>query len=684
MRNRWSDAEAAGQSELELLAYTSRLIGQEPALVIAGGGNTSLKQEETDYRGRRVRVLRVKGSGSDLAAVAAKDFPGVRMDDVLPLLEREQLDDREMMRYLTHTLMEPGSPRPSIETLLHAFLPWNAIHHSHADAALVLADNARDRELIRECFGDEVAIVPYIIPGFRLSKVAYQAVMAHGGKPKGAILLNHGLFSWGDTCKESYDRHIELATRLEEFAAARRAGRQVFAARPERTLSAAERQSAAARLAPVLRGLLGGGERVVMLYDDSEPVLHFVGDPDAARLSQVGAATPDHMLNTKRLPLLIDADPRNHAALVAAVQAGVDRYVADYQAYVARCNHEHHPMLDPHPRVVLVAGLGLFTQGRDYRSALLPQQIYQHTIGIIEQAEAVGEYRALGEQDAFAAEYFPLELDKLKSLPPQKELARRVALVTGGARGIGKAVAARFAAEGAQVLLTDIDPTALAEAAAELNQTYGKGRCTPIVMDVTKEESVEQAFRQAVLVYGGIDVIFSNAGIAPTGAIHDLDFATWQRSFAINTHGHFLVSRAAVRIMRQQRLGGSIVFNVTKNVLAAGKDFGAYSAAKAAEAQLCRVLAIEHGGEKIRVNMLHPDAVMTDLWSPKVRADRAKAYGIKEEELPAYLKGRTLLKENVLAEDVAEAALFFASDRSSKSTGNMLVVDAGARESFPR
>ena len=683
MQSRYNDAEAAGLTELELLAYTSRLIGQEPNLVIAGGGNTSLKQDEVDFRGRRVAVLRVKGSGSDLARVQAQDFPGVRLDDVAPLLQREQMDDREMMAYLAHTLLEPGSPRPSIETLLHAFLPWRAIHHSHADPALALADNAGDRELIRACLGDDVAIVPYVIPGFRLAKVAYESIMAHGGRSIGAILLNHGLFSWGDTCAESYRNHIALASRLEAFVQDRQSGRRVFAARPERTLTAEQRAAAVAGLAPVLRGLLGGGRRVVLLHDDSQPVLDFVGDARAQQLSQVGAATPDHMLHTKRVPLYIDADPGDPAALMAAARQGGAEYVAAYQAYHARQSRAE-AMLDPQPRVVLVAGLGLFTQGRDYRSAAIAQEIYRHTVGIIGAAESVGEYRSLSEADAFAAEYFPLELDKLKSLPPEKELARRVALVTGGAGGIGRAVAARFAAEGAQVVLTDVDGAASAAAAAEINQRFGRGACVAVTMDVTDEASVEAGFGQAVAAYGGVDVLFSNAGIAPTGAIHDLDLATWQKSLDVNTTGHFLVSRAAVRVMRRQGTGGSIIFNVSKNALAAGKDFGAYSCAKAAEAQLCRILALEHGGEKIRVNMLMPDAILTDLWSPKVRADRAKAYGIKAEDLAEHLRGRTLLKENVLAEDVAEAALFFASERSAKSTGNMLVVDAGARESFPR
>ena len=681
MQSRWNPAEAAGKSEFERLIYSSRLIGQEPALVLWGGGNTSLKQTETDFLGRQVRVLRVKGSGSDLASIDARGFPGVRLDAIMPLLEREQMGDEAMMDYLLHTLMEPGSPRPSIETLLHGFLPWNAIHHSHADASLYVADNSGGAALAREALGDDVVIVPYVIPGFRLAKVAFDCVQSHGGKPVGALLLHHGLFSWGDTCQESYERHIELVGRLERFVQPRR---KVYATPPALHLAAPQRRALAAAVTPELRGMLcGGGSRAVMLYDDSQPVLDFISSDEGERLSQVGAATPDHMLNTRRLPLYVRPERLEAGAVLAALRQGVDRYVAEYRDYFARHNATDQ-MLDPYPRVVLVAGLGMFTQGRDYRAALIPQQIYQHTVGVIAGAEGVGEYRSLPEADAFAAEYFPLEIAKLKSLPPPPELAGRVALVTGGASGIGSGVAARLAAAGAHVLLTDVDLDTATEAATAISGRSGKGRCTALAMDVTNEAAVAAAFQEAVLTYGGLDILFSSAGTAPTGSIHDMDFATWEKSFAINTHGHFLVSRAAVRIMRRQKLGGSIIFNVTKNVLAPGKDFGAYSCAKAAEAQLCRILAIEHGAEKIRVNMVHPDAILTDLWSPQVRADRAKAYGITPEQLPEFLRSRTLLKEPVHAEDVAEAVFWFASDRSAKSTGNMLVVDAGFRDSFPR
>jgi rhamnulose-1-phosphate aldolase/alcohol dehydrogenase len=687
MQNRWNDQEA-GTAPFDQLLYVSRLIGADPALVLWGGGNTSLKLLERDFRGRETAVLRVKGSGSDLKSVERKHFPGVRLDDALALFDRDEMSDEEMVAYLEHTLMEPGSPRPSIETLLHAFVPDACVLHSHADAICALTNTARGDGPVREALGARVAIVPYRRPGFTLSR---EIGLARRDNPgiQGAVLMNHGLVTWADTAREAYDIHIDIVRTAEEYAEARARGRKSFAgaAPAASALTPEERERVAAAFAPVLRGLLGAEKRVVLRYDAGDDVLAFLSRPDARALSQRGPATPDHLLNTKRLPLFIDgADPRDLDALSARARFALAQYREAYLEYVARHNTAGYQPLDTNPRVVLVPGLGMFTAGNDARRARIAAEIYHHTIAIIEAAEAIGGYQTLSETDAFAAEYWPLELYKLSLLPPEQELARRVALITGAGSGIGRAIAERFAAAGAHVVVTDIDAEAAEIVAHGIRCMHGEERAIAVRLDVTSEADVERAFARAALAYGGVDILVSNAGIAVAAPLHELSLADWERSLAINATGHFLVARAAVRLMRTQGTGGSIIFNASKNVPAPGKDFGAYSAAKAAETQLARVLAIENGEYGIRVNVLHPDAVFrgSRLWSAEVREQRARAHGIGVEQLEEFYRQRNLLRVAVTPELVAEAALFFAGERSAATTGATLAVDGGVREAFPR
>lgn len=695
MRNRWSDADARDLAPLDLLVYVSRLMGQDGDLVVWGGGNTSLKTVETDFRGRETRVLRVKGSGSDMKAVTPRDFPGVRMDDVLPLIEREAMSDEEMVAYLARTLMDPESPRPSIETLLHTWIPRAFVLHSHADAILSLTNVASGEEHVRRCFGDEVAIVGYRRPGFALAKQVALAYQAHPSV-RGVVLMNHGLITWADDAREAYDTHIELVSRAEQYT--RGSGQQAagageatsplpFGAVRRPPLDAATRRAVAARVAPVIRGCLSAGKRVVLRFDDSPDVLDFLASEQAPALSQVGPATPDHLLNTKRLPLWLEVDdPSDADALAAAARTAIARYAEQYADYVARHNREGHAMLDPYPRVILVPGIGMWSAGRDARGALIPGEIYHHTIAVMAGAQAIDRYASLSEEDAFAAEYWPLELYKLTLLPPEKELARRVALVTGAGRGIGRAIAERFAREGAHVVVTDIDEAGACAVADGIVAREGAGRALAVRLDVTDAESVAAAFTTTALAYGGLDIVVSNAGIAESATMEELTPAQWRRSLDVNATGHFLVAQAAMRLMRRQGLGGSIIFNASKNVVSPGRDFAAYSAAKAAEAQLARVVAIEGGAFGIRANILNPDAVFegSGLFSPELRANRARAHGVAPDELEAFYQERNLLKVRVLPADVAEAALFFASDRSAKTTGAMLSIDGGVREAFVR
>lgn len=686
MHRRWSDAEAASLDPLDALVYSSRLYGADDTLVVWGGGNTSLKQTETDYRGRPVEVLRVKGSGSDMKSIRRQDFPGVRMEDVRALLAREGMSDEEMTAYLRHTLMEPDSPRPSIETLLHAWIPEASVAHSHADAILMLTNNCDGELHVSRCFGRTVAMVPYLRPGFALSKQVAEVVAAQRDL-RGVVLMKHGLITWGGDSRASYDVHLELVTKAEEYVAAARTGRRVFGGVRRPALPPEERRAVAAAIAPVLRGGVSAGKRAVLRYDDGEDVLAFLAAEHAPELSQIGPATPDHLMNTKRLPLWLEVpDPTDVPALATAARAKLDEYAAAYAAFVAKHNTEGHALLDPYPRVMLIPGVGMFTAGMDARRARIPGDIYHHTISVMAGASALATYESLSDTDAFGAEYWPLELYKLTPLPPEQELARRVALVTGGGRGIGRAIAERLAAAGAHVVVTDLNGAAAVEAAAAIEAKQGPGRALGLALDVTNEAAVAAAFQGAALTYGGVDIVVSNAGIAEAAAIEEMEAALWRRSLEVNATGHFLVTREALRLMRRQGLGGSFVFIASKNVPAPGKDFAAYSAAKAAEAQLARIVAIEGAEIGVRANMLHPDAVFegSGLFSPELRAGRAAAHGIAPEQLEEFYRTRNLLKARVLAEDVAEAALFFASDRSAKTTGAALAVDGGVREAFAR
>jgi len=421
---------------------------------------------------------------------------------------------------------------------------------------------------------------------------------------------------------------------------------------------------------PVLRGALCRDRKMVLEFDDSPDVLEFLARPDIERVTQIGPATPDHLLYTKRFPLLLDND---------AVDNYIDRYKANYEKFKSE-----FAMLDPTPRVILKRGVGMWTAGKDARAARIVRDIYRHTMRIISGAEKRGGYATLNDDDAFHAEYWPLELYKLTLQPKEKELAGHVALITGAASGIGRSIALRFAEEGAHVVVTDIaDPGEVANA---IVQKHGLRRAIGLKLDVSNEAEVDRVFEQCVREYGGVDVVVSNAGISSFGTLDVLPLADWEKAFAVNTRGHFLVARAAIRIMKDQGRGGSIVFNASKNVTAPGKEFGAYSVSKAAEAQLCRIVALEGGEFGIRANMLNPDAIFdgSRFWSDDMRAMRAKAYGIDAEKLPDFYRNRTLLKTHVTSEDVAEAALFLASARSGKTTGTMLPVDGGVKEAFPR
>ncbi|HVE71987.1 MAG TPA: bifunctional rhamnulose-1-phosphate aldolase/short-chain dehydrogenase [Thermoanaerobaculia bacterium] len=661
MQNRWSDTP---EDPIEQLVHQSRLVGMEEGLVLWGGGNNSVKAAAADLLGRPIEVMYIKSSGSDMKSIVPKQFPAVRLDYIAPLRTRdEDMSDQEMVDYLAKCLIDPASARPSIETLLHAFLPARAVLHTHADAILALTNTNAREETVRACFGDDVIVVPYRRPGFRLSRDVADAFDAHPDAA-GLVLMNHGLITWGDSVREAYERHIELVTRAEEFIGSRGAA----------AASAAEGRRPGAAAAPQIRGALAG--RILEL-DDSPETLAFLAREDASRITQIGPATPDHLLYTKRQPLFLQPGDD--------IRARLEEWQARYKAH-----YDAHPsefaMLEPMPRIVLMPGAGMWTAGKDARAARIVRDIYRHTMRILAAAESLGGYATLNDEDAFHAEYWPLELYKLTLLPKEKELASKVALITGAASGIGRACAERFAEEGAHVVVTDIDLALAEEVAQSILKKHGLRRAIAMRLDVADEASVNDAFGRTVREYGGVDVVVSNAGISSFGTLDTLDVKDWDRAFAVNARGHFLVARAAIRILKEQDLGGSIVFNASKNVTAPGKEFGAYSVSKAAEAQLCRIVALEGGEHGIRANMLNPDAIFggSRFWSEEMRSMRAQAYGVDTSRLPDFYRNRTLLKVEVTADDVAEAALFLAGPRSAKTTGAMLPVDGGVKEAFPR
>jgi len=501
------------------------------------------------------------------------------------------------------------------------------------------------------------------------------------------VLAQHGTITWGATVREAYEATIELITRAEEAIAERRRGRRAFGGPHVAILPAAQGRALALHIAPRLRGRLSRPRRQILGFDDDARVTEFVSSVEAPAVSQIGPATPDHTIYTKRLPCFVGLERADDApGVVAAIERSLAAFERDYAAYVDAHRGPSVELIDALPRVVLVPGLGMFTIGRDRRTAGIVSDIYHHTIDVIGNATAFGGYVSLTAKDAFDVEYWPLELYKLTLAPPEKELARRIALVTGGASGIGRAVARRLATEGAHVLVGDVDEAGAKKTAEEIIAAVGAGRALGLAMDVTNEASIRAAFEAAVLTWGGLDILVSNAGIAHSAPVAEMSIADWERSFAVNSTGHFLVAREAMRVMIAQGIGGALVFVATKNVMAPGKDFAAYSAAKAAEAQLAKVLALEGAPHGIRSNIVNPDAVFQDsrLWSDDVRRQRAQAQGITVDQLEDFYRKRNLLGARILPEDVAEAVLFLASDRSAKTTGCTITVDGGVREAFPR
>ncbi|MEW6510953.1 MAG: bifunctional rhamnulose-1-phosphate aldolase/short-chain dehydrogenase [Bacteroidota bacterium] len=686
MKNYWDEKKAKGLNEFDLLVYRSNILGEDPSVTNWAGGNTSAKIMEKDFRGEPIRVMRVKGSGGDLRTSTRAGFPGVALDPVLELRSRASMSDEEMVEYLAHCLVDLNARRPSIDALIHAFIDHTHIDHMHPDAIIALCTSKDGPRLMKEICGDRAAWLPWLRPGFALAKQC--GALINGNDRLRAVLLGkHGLITWGATAKESYDNTITVIAEAQDFFARRLAGKKVFGgakvhAAPERV-----RKEFALRSLPIIRGAVSKRTRMILTFDDSPEVLEFVNSRKLAALAGKGAACPDHLVSTKLYPLVIAGfKPSAAASFGERFEDALEQYVRVYEKYFSKHRSRGDRMYDPSPRVILIPGMGMVTTGKDKGTADITRDIYHRTISVIRNASTVSTYVSMTPPEAFSVEYWPLEIYKLSLAPPEKSLARRAAFVTGGASGIGRAIAKRFAAEGCHVAIGDINEAGAKAVAAEITAAQGPGRAIACGMDVAKESDVEAAVDAAVATFGGLDIVVSNAGISSANPIEETTVEQWQKQMDILGKGYFLVAREGFRVMARQGIGGSIIFIASKNALASGKNATAYSAAKAAELHLARCLAEEGGSRKIRVNTVCPDAVLqgSSIWSGSWRKERAAAYGISPDQLEEFYRKRTLLGESILPEDIAEATLFFASDRSLKTTGGVLTVDGGVSAAFVR
>jgi rhamnulose-1-phosphate aldolase/alcohol dehydrogenase len=682
--DRWPDG-APPDEVLEQLVLASHLLGADRAVSNFGGGNTSAKGTAKDHTGREVPVMWVKGSGSDLATMGPEHFTGLKLDEVLPLMERDEMSDEDMVAYLARCQLDPAAPRCSIETLLHAFVPAPHVHHTHPDGINVLAGSANGERLVDECFGDSAAWVPYIRPGFTLSKQVGEAARANPNL-KLVVLAKHGLVVWGDSAEEAYRRTIEVINQAVAFVNERTGDSARFAGRHPAAEKVGEDARAALirELLPAVRGAVSSERHKLLTLDESARALEFVSSAAAEKLVTVGAPCPDHLVHTKRLPLWISYDPDTDDAdaLRARIAERAEAFRADYREYVDAHRDDSTEPADPDPRIVLIQHLGLISTGTTTKNSKVSRDLYHRAIEVMAGAHAVDEFVSLDAEESFAIEYWPLELYKLAQAPAPGELQGRVALVTGGAGGIGRAIGESLAEAGACVVAFDLDQ----DGAEEAVESFGDSGLA-VSGDVTSEEAVAVAFAVAVERYGGVDILVSNAGVASSAALEDTTLAEWQRNHSILVTGYFLVAREAFRILRQQDIGGALVFIASKNAVVAGKNAAAYSSAKAAELHLARCLAEEGGSAGIRVNTVNPDAVLqgSRIWDSSWREERAASYGIEPDELEEHYRKRTTLEVNILPEDIAQAVLHFASPaRSGKSTGNLLNVDGGVPAAYAR
>ncbi|MFN3849821.1 MAG: bifunctional aldolase/short-chain dehydrogenase [Spirosomataceae bacterium] len=692
----WDESKAAQiTNEVDLFIYRSNLLGADLRLTNYGGGNTSVKIIDKDpLTGADTEVMWIKGSGGDIGTLKKSGCAALyleRFRNLENVYRGIEFED-EMVELFNHCIFDLNSKAPSIDTPLHGFLPFKHIDHLHPDAAIAIAAAKDGKRITEELFNGEVGWVGWQRPGFDLGlqlRACLEEAASRGVKLRGIMLGSHGLFTWGDTAFESYINTLEVIEKCAEYLESNY--NNVFGGQKIESLPTDERKNQAAKIAPILRGFCSSERKMIGHFTDDARVLEFVNSNDLDKLAPLGTSCPDHFLRTKISPLVLELAPNEDLSDVSAVKSKLapafEAYRAMYTEYYNICKHYNSPaMRDPNPVVILYPGVGMFTFSKDKTTARLASEYYVNAVNVMKGAEAVSEYTSLPRQEAFDIEYWLLEEAKLQRMPKPKALSGRVALITGSAGGIGKAIAKKFAEEGACVIINDINEERLEGAETEFVQAFGKDAVASTLLNVTDETSTAKAIDAACLAFGGVDIVVNNAGISISKSIADHSLEEWDRLYDILVKGQFIVSKAGIEVMRKQGFGGDIVNIVSKNAVVAGPNNPGYGSAKAAQAHLTRLMAAELGADKIRVNTVNPDAVISDsnIWAGGWAEGRAKAYGITVEELPAYYAKRTLLNEIILPIDIANACFAFVGGLLNKSTGNALNVDGGVAMGFYR
>ena len=692
----WDDDKAAifQDNEVDLLIYRSNLLGADLRITNYGGGNTSCKTIELDPLTKEpIEVMWIKGSGGDIGTMKRSGLAGLDVGKLRALknIYRGIKFEDEMVELFNHCIYDLASKAPSIDTPLHGFLPFKHIDHLHPDAAIAIAASKDGKQITQELWKGAIAWVPWQRPGFDLGLKLKEALDKNPGI-RGIMLGGHGLFTWGDTSYDCYINSLEVIESASAFLAENYGKtRPVFGGELIKSLPQDQRMSQAARIAPLLRGLASSTSRMIGTFSDKDVVMEFINSRDLPRLAPMGTSCPDHFLRTKISPLILDlpadTDLSDFSGIRTQLEAAFKAYRERYADYYQQHKHSNSPaMRDPNPVIILWPGIGMFSFAKDKQTSRVASEFYINAINVMRGAEAVSQYVSLPLQEAFDIEYWLLEEAKLQRMPKEKPLSRKIALITGSAGGIGKGIAEKFVQEGACVVLTDIDEERLHGALANFERDYGKDVVLGVLLDVTDTESLAGAIQAISLKFGGVDIVVNNAGISISKAFEDHTQQDWDKLNNILVMGQYHVSKAGVDLMRLQRLGGDIINVVSKNALVAGPKNVAYGTVKAAQLHMSRLMAAELAENKIRVNVINPDAVIenSNIWEGGWAENRAKAYGIEVKDLPQFYADRTLLKESVKVSDIADAAFVFVSGLLSKTTGNMLNVDGGLSTAFPR
>jgi rhamnulose-1-phosphate aldolase/alcohol dehydrogenase len=692
----WDNARAAelAGDEVALLIYRSNLLGADLRLTNYGGGNTSCKTLGKDpLTGKKVEVMWIKGSGGDIGTLKKSGLAALYVDRLLSLknvYRGIQFED-EMVELFNHSIFDLDSKAPSIDTPLHGFLPFKHIDHLHPDAAIAIAAAKDGKTITEELFEGTIGWIDWQRPGFDLGLQLKECLDNNPGI-RGIMLGSHGLFTWGDTAYESYMNTLEVIEKCSEYLEGNFGKKgPVFGGQKLQSLPDADRKKQAVALAPVLRGLCSSQTQMIGHFTDDARVLDYINSNDLERLAPMGTSCPDHFLRTKISPLVLslgaDEDLSNVDTIKAKLAPAFEAYRKMYEDYYNTCKHPNSPAIrDANPVVILYPGVGMFTFAKDKQTARVAAEFYINAINVLKGAEAISEYTSLPRQEAFDIEYWLLEEAKLQRMPKPKALSGRIALITGSAGGIGKAIAKKFVEEGAVVILNDMNAERLDAAGEEFKKLYGKDAYATAILDVTKADQISEALAIAILAFGGVDLVVNNAGISISKSIADHTEKDWDLLYDVLVKGQFFVTQAAVKVMKKQAIGGSIINIVSKNALVSGPNNAGYGSAKAAQLHLSRLNAAELGADHIRVNVINPDAVISDsnIWAGGWAEGRAKAYGITVAELPGYYAKRTLLNEIILPVDIANACFALTGGLLSKSTGNVINVDGGVAAGFVR